>query len=54
MIDYRISIQVLNPSIGSRNIRWEIKDDIGMIRYGWTMAELIETLEAIDKSISQP
>tara|TARA_Y100001973_G_C5112078_1_gene288237 strand:+ start:87 stop:251 length:165 start_codon:yes stop_codon:yes gene_type:complete len=54
MIDYRISIQVLEPPIGSRNIRWEIKDGIGMIRYGWTMAELIETLEAIDKSISQP
>jgi len=54
MIDYRISIQVLEPPIGSRNIRWEIKDGIGMIRYGWTMVELIETLEEINKSISQP
>lgn len=54
MIDYRIIIQVLEPPIGSRNIRWEIKDGIGMIRYGWTMTELIETLEEIDKSIGQP
>ena len=54
MIDYRISIQVLEPSIGSRNIRWEMKDGIGMIRYGWNMAGLIETLEEIDKSMSQP